>query len=190
MLEPSKGEADIILDLGDDKYQEILKDLIGDKMNSKKDFIEYLSVSKKANEIYNQVKTAINDSKENGYGISIPNISQMELLEPSIEKKNGMYGIKMSAQAKCIHMISVDVLASFTPIIGSYEQAKMLLDSIEENPEKLWNMEFFGKSLSDIVNDSMKSKIKSIPDNSKEKVKNVLEKIMNTERNNLIAIIL
>lgn len=190
LLEPSKGEADIILDLGDDKYQEILKDLIGDKMNSKKDFIEYLSVSKKANEIYNQVKTAINDSKENGYGISIPNISQMELLEPSIEKKNGMYGIKMSAQAKCIHMISVDVLASFTPIIGSYEQAKMLLDSIEENPEKLWNMEFFGKSLSDIVNDSMKSKIKSIPDNSKEKVKNVLEKIMNTERNNLIAIIL
>ena len=57
LLEPSKGEADIILDLGDDKYQEILKDLIGDKMNSKKDFIEYLSVSKKANEIYNQVKT-------------------------------------------------------------------------------------------------------------------------------------
>ena len=190
LLEPSKGEADIILDLGEDKYQEILKDLIGDKMNSKKDFIEYLSISKKANEIYNQVKTAINDSKETGYGISIPSMNQMKLLDPSIEKKNGMYGIKLSAQAQCIHMISVDVLASFTPIIGSYEQAKMLLDSIENNPEKLWNMEFFGKSLSDIVNDSMKSKIKSIPENSKEKVKNVLDKIMNTERNNLIAIIL
>lgn len=190
LLEPSSGDADIILELGDDKYKEIVLGLLGDNMKTKKDFLEYLYVSKKANDVYKEVKTAIDDSKENGYGISIPNLLEMELLAPTIEKKNGMYGIKMTAQAKCVHMISVPVESSFTPIIGSYDQAKMMLDSFNDNPEKIWNMEFFGKSLSDIVNDSMKSKIKSIPNNSKEKVKNVLEKLMNSDRNNLITIIL
>lgn len=193
LLEPSTGKATIVLDLDDYKYKEIVDALLGDNMNSKADFIKYLYTSKKANEVYSQVSSAILDATETGYGVSIPRIEDMKLLPPAVVKKNGMYGVKLSAKAPCIHMIAVDLESSFTPIIGSEEQSKMLMESLstaEKEDSVVWNTEFFGKKLCDIVNDSMKSKVKSMPDKSKDKIKNVLDKIMNSERNNLIAIIL
>ena len=156
-------------------------------------FISYLYKCKKANAIYEQVNDAIKQAEETGYGVSIPRISDMKLLAPEVVKKNGMYGVKLSAKAPCIHMIAVNLEASFTPIIGSEEQSKMLMESLntdQKEEDLVWNTEFFGKKLCDIVNDSMKSKVKSIPEKSKDKIKNVLDKIMNSERNNLIAIIL
>ena len=193
LLEASSGKASIVLDLDDSKYKEIVDSLLGDNSKTKADFIKYLYTSKKANEVYLQVKEAILQAKETGYGVSVPRIEDMKLLPPSVVKKNGMYGVKLSATAPCIHMIAVDLESSFTPIIGSEEQSKMLMESFTgENgeDEEVWNKEFFGKKLSDIVNDSMKSKIHSLPDRSKDKIKNVLDKIMNSQRNNLIAIIL
>lgn len=193
LLEASTGKASIVLDLDDSKYKEIVDSLLGESCKTKADFISYLYTSKKANEVYAQVKEAVLQAQETGYGVSVPRIEDMKLLPPSVVKKNGMYGVKLSATAPCIHMIAVDLESSFTPIIGSEEQSKMLMDSLStENTEdsEVWNKEFFGKKLADIVNDSMKSKIYNLPDKSKDKIKSVLDKIMNSQRNNLIAIIL
>lgn len=193
LLEASSGKASIVLDLDDSKYKEIVDSLLGSNSKTKADFIKYLYTSKKANEVYLQVKEAILEAQETGYGVSVPRIEDMKLLPPSVVKKNGMYGVKLSATAPCIHMIAVDLESSFTPIIGSEEQSKMLMESFtgeDVEDEEVWNKEFFGKKLSDIVNDSMKSKIHSLPEKSKDKIKNVLDKIMNSQRNNLIAIIL
>lgn len=191
LLDATTGKASIILDLEEAKYNEIVNYLLNG-CDNRKDFISYLYKSKKANEIYEEVNQAILEAKETGYGVSVPTVSDMKLMPPEVVKKNGMYGVKLAAKASCIHMIAVDVESSFTPIIGSLEQSKMLIDSLNEenNTEALWNKEFFGKKLSDIVNDSMKSKIHSLPEKSKDRIKNVLDKIMNSSHNNLIAIIL
>ena len=193
LLDITSGKASIILDLDDITYKNIVDELLGENGNDKAAFISYLYKSKKANEIYNQVNDAILQAKETGYGVSVPKISDMKLLPPEVVKKNGMYGVKLSATAPCIHMIAVDLEASFTPIIGSEEQSKMLMDSLNNedgDDSMVWDKEFFGKKLSNIVNDSMKSKIHNLPDKSKDKIKDVLDKIMNSSRNNLIAIIL
>lgn len=191
LLDASSGKASIILDLDDSKYKEIVDTLLGDKINSKADFISYLYTSKNANLVYQQVNSAILEAKETGYGMSIPQIDDMKLISPEVVKKNGMYGVRLAAKAPVIHMIAVDLEASFTPIIGSEDQSRMLMESLKENgDDKIWETEFFGKKLSNIVNDSMKAKIHSMPERSKEKIKNVLDKIMNSDRNNLIAIIL
>ena len=192
LLNASEGSANIKLDLDDSKYNEIVESLLGEQMKTKADFIEYLYNSKKANEVYAQVKNAILEAKETGYGVSIPRLEDMKLQTPEVVKKNGMYGVKLAAKAPVIHMIAVEVESSFTPIIGSEEQSNMLMSSLTESndDEKLWNTEFFGRKLCDIVNDSMKSKIHSLPDKSKDKLKGVLDKIMNSNHNNLIAIIL
>ena len=193
LLEVSTGTASIVLDLDASKYQEIVSELLGNHAESRADFIEYLYKSRKANEVYEQVKTAIEEAKQTGYGVSIPRVEDMKLLAPTVIKKNGMYGVKLAAQAPCIHMIAVNVESSFTPIIGSEEQSKMLIDSFhmdEDNTEEMWNKEFFGRKLFDIVNDGMKSKIYHMPDRSKEKIKSVSDKMMNSNHNSLIAIIL
>ncbi|MDE5714765.1 MAG: stage IV sporulation protein A, partial [Anaeroplasmataceae bacterium] len=165
LLEASTGKASIVLDLDDSKYKEIVDLLLGKCSESRKDFISYLYQSKKANEVYEEVNQAILEAKQTGYGVSVPRIEDMKLLPPEVVKKNGMYGVKLSAKASCIHMIAVDLESSFTPIIGSFDQSKMLMDSLNEgeNEEEVWNKEFFGKKLSDIVNDSMKSKIHGLP---------------------------
>ncbi|MCI5583199.1 MAG: stage IV sporulation protein A, partial [Anaeroplasma sp.] len=192
LLDASSGKATISLMVDDSIYKEIIDTLLGDNIKSQADFIKYLYVSKKANEVYSQVYSAIEEAKETGYGVSVPKIEDMHLLPPEVVKKNGMYGVKLAAKAKCIHMVAVDIESSFTPIIGSLDQSKMMIDSLQNNAveNEIWSKEFFGRKLSDIVNDSMKSKIHSLPDRSKDKIKNVLDKIMNSERNNLIAIIL
>lgn len=192
LLSKSEGKASIVLDLDDSKYKEIVDGLLDGYGTSRSDFISYLYRSKKANVVYEQVKYAIEEAKETGYGVSIPRIEDMKLLPPEVVKKNGMYGVKLAAQAPCIHMVAVNLEASFTPIIGSYDQSKMLMDSLQSGSDEteIWNKEFFGRKLCDIVNDSMKSKIGSLPDKSKDKIKNVLDRIMNTSRSNLIAIIL
>lgn len=193
LLEASTGKASIVLDLDNSKYQEIVSELLGNHANTRAEFIRYLYTSRQANEVYTQVRSAIEEAKQTGYGVSVPRVEDMKLLAPSVVKKNGMYGVKLAAQAPCIHMIAVNVESSFTPIIGSEEQSKMLIDSFnvdEENPEEMWNKEFFGRKLFDIVNDGMKSKIHQMPDKSKEKIKNVLDKMMNSNHNSLIAIIL
>lgn len=193
LMEASTGKASIVLDLDNAKYQEIVTELLGDHAKNRADFIRYLYQSKKANEVYEQVQSAIEEAKQTGYGVSIPRVEDMKLLAPTIVKKNGMYGVKLAAQAPCLHMIAVNVESSFTPIIGSEEQSKMLIDSFhvdEDNTEEMWNKEFFGRKLFNIVNDGMKSKIYQMPDKSKEKIKTVLDKMMNSNHNSLIAIIL
>ena len=192
LFDVSSGDAKIVLNLDDSKYNQIVNELLGEEVNSRKDFISYLYKSKKANLVYEDINTAILEAKENGYGVSVPKIKDMKLIPPEVVKRNGLYGVKLAAKAKCIHMIAVDVEASFTPIIGSLDQSNMLMNSLNENgnEEEIWEKEFFGKKLSEIVNDSMKSKIVSLPDKSKDKIKNVLERIMNSNHNNLIAIIL
>ena len=191
LLDASTGIATIRLDLDDEKYNEIVTSLLGSKMNTKADFISYLYQSKKANEIYNQVEQAINEAKESGYGVSVPKLEDMTLLPPQVVKKNGMYGVKLSAKASVIHMIAVDLESSFTPIIGSEDQSKMFANTLSaSDDDKLWNTEFFGKKLCDIVNESMQLKVSSVPLKSKDKIKSVLDKIMNSNHNNLIAIIL
>lgn len=191
LFDMNNGVAKIHLNLDEQKYKNIVKYLLGDTINSKKDFIEYLYKSKDANVVYEDIDSAIKAAKTDGYGVSIPKVKDMELIPPEVVKKNGLYGVKLAAKAKCIHMIAVDVEASFTPIIGSLDQSNMLLNSMNENGEDgIWEQEFFGKKLSDIVNESMKAKITSFPDKSKDKIKNALERIMNSNHNNLIAIII
>ena len=190
LFDIADGKASIILDLDQSIYQNVVNTLLNGAGNSRKEFISYLYQSLKANQVYKEVNQAILEAKQTGYGVSIPRIEDMELLPPEVVKKNGMYGVKLSAKAPCIHMIAVNLESSFTPIIGSLDQSKMLMESLTDNENELWNKEFFGKKLSDIVNDSMKSKIHGLPDKSKDKIKSVLDKIMNSNHNNLIAIIL
>jgi stage IV sporulation protein A len=192
LLDISTGDAKIILNLDDSKYKQIVDDLLGEAIKSRKDFVSYLYKSKNANSMYEDINQAILEAKESGYGISIPKSKDMKLVKPEVVKRNGMYGVKLAAKATCLHIVAVDVEASFTPIIGSLDQSNMLMNSFNENGEEsdVWEKEFFGKKLSDIVNDSMKSKIIGLPDKSKDKIKNVLERLMNSSHNNLIAIII
>ena len=117
----------------------------------------------------------------------------MKLDKPEIIKQGGRFGIKLKAKASSVHMIKVDVESSFEPIIGSEVQSKELIDYImkdEENPEKIWQSEIFGRSLNEIVQEGIQAKLSLLPDAAKYKLSQTITKMVNKGSNNLIAIVL
>lgn len=187
----AEGLVTIKVELAEDAISDLIEELCGKKIETKSDLLEALYTGHKAMNLYDEFNDSLVQCKEYGYGVHIPSLNDMKLLPPTIIKQGGRYGVKVSAIAPSIHLIKVDVESSFSPIIGSLEQSKVLIESLEKNGEdEIWNKEIFGRKLSEIVNDGIKQKIYALPENSKEKLKDVLSKLINSNRSSLIAIIL
>ena len=102
--------------------------------------------------------------------------------------------MRLRASAPSLHIIRVDVKSEFTPIVGTEKQSEdlinHLLSEFEENPEKLWQSDIFGKSLHSVVRDGIANKLNNMPPNAQEKLQETLEKIINEGSGGLIAILL
>ena len=192
-LDTDNSEVTITLEANDELYNDILKDVIGQSINSKGDLLKvFLNVSEGRGE-YESIKGALKQVYQTGYGIVLPQLKDMKLEKPEIIKQAGRFGIKLKAKATSIHMIKVPVESSFEPIIGSEIQSKELIDYImkdEDNPEKIWESEIFGRSLSEIVQEGIQGKLSLLPDSAKYKLSQTITKMVNKGSNNLIAIVL
>lgn len=193
-LDSGTGDVTIEADCFDELYNEVLEMLVGDAINDKGKFIELLQSAMKAKENYECYKDAINSAVQTGYGIAMPGLNDMMLEEPCTFKQGSRYGVKLKALAPSIHMIKVDVDSSFEPIIGSEEQSKILIDKImkdfENNKDDIWNSEIFGRKLSEVVNDGIKSKLYLLDETTKYKFRESLEKVVNNSKGGILAFIL
>ena len=192
-LDTDNSEVTITLEAKEELFNQILKSVVGESINSKGDLLKvFLSVSEGRGE-YESIKGALKQVYQTGYGIVLPRLSDMKLDKPEIIKQAGRFGIKLKAKATSIHMIKVDVESSFEPIIGSEMQSKELIDYImkdEDNPEKIWESEIFGRSLNEIVQEGIQGKLSLLPDSAKYKLSQTITKMVNKGSNNLIAIVL
>ena len=192
-LDTDNSLVTVTLEAKEELFDEILKEIVGEKISSKGELLKlFMDFSEGRNE-YTNLKGALKQVSQTGYGIVLPKISDMKLEKPQIIKQAGRFGIKLQAKASSIHMIKVDVESSFEPIIGSESQSKELIEhimSFENNPDKLWNSELFGRSLNDIVSEGIQAKLSLLPDNTKYKLSQTITKMVNKGSNNLIAIVL
>ncbi|MFI3329850.1 MAG: stage IV sporulation protein A, partial [bacterium] len=189
----STSSASIELTLDDNYYDDIILSLIGKPLETKGDLISILAEYSNLKQDFAQIGDALKSVNETGYGISLPSVRQMKLLKPEVIKQSGRFGVKLKAVAPSIHLIKVDVESTFEPIIGSEEQSKSLIDNLLAGNDELtevWDKEIFGRKLSEVVNDGIKTKIHMIPENAKVKLQDTLTRIVNTKTTGLIAIIL
>ncbi len=193
LSDASLGSASISINVDDKYFDEIVISLIGKSLETKGDLVEILNDYVKIKGDFNQLGDALKSVNETGYGISYPSVKQMKLLKPEVIKQSGRFGVKLKAIAPSIHLIKVDVESTFEPIIGSEEQSKMLIDNLLEGNDELtevWDKEIFGRKLSEVVNDGIKTKIHMIPENAKVKLQDTLTRIVNSKTSGLIAIII
>ena len=194
MVEPSKGEVMVTLDATDELYNKTLNEIINIDINNKKELLKLLQDYNLAKTEYDQVKYALKMVKQTGYGVASPTIYDMKLSTPEITKQGSRFGVKLKATAPSIHMIRVDVNSTFEPIIGSEMQSKELINYLmkdyETDPSSIWKSEIFGRSLDNIVQEGIQSKISMMPDNIRYKLQQTLSKIVNRGSGNLIAIVL
>ena len=140
------------------------------------------------------IMDALNMVESKGYGIVMPGVDELRLEEPQIVKQNGAYGVRLCASAQSIHMIRANIETEINPIVGSEKQSEdlvnYLMEEFRDSPEKIWESNIFGKSLSDLVNEGLVGKLYKMPDDSRAKFQNTLERIINEGSGGLICIIL
>ena len=143
---------------------------------------------------YERVASALEEVEATGYGIVMPTMEELSLEEPKIVKQGGKYGVKLKAQAPSIHMMKASITTEVNPIVGSEKQseelAKYLLNDFEENPQKIWESNIFGKSLHELVNEGLHNKLYRMPSDARIKLQETIEKIINEGCNGLICIII
>lgn len=188
------GTAEFNIPLAESVFYETLSEASGIEIDDEYAlFSNVLRLSKTEKE-YKKIESALSDAREKGYGIVMPSPEELTLEEPKVSKQNGGFGVKVSAKADSIHMIKAGIKAELCPIVGTEEQTeevvKYLLDEFESDPKRIWESNMFGKSLYDLVNDGMNAKLINIPDESRSKLSETLERVVNEGANGLICILL
>ncbi len=193
-VDPSTGILNIRLDAPYELFNTVLNEMIGVDITSKASLLSMFQDYKESKAEYDQIKYALKMVKATGYGVATPSLSDMTLDTPEVTKQGNRYGIKLKAKAPSIHMIRVDVESSFEPIIGTEVQSKELIDYImkdsKNDPNSIWSSEIFGRSLDQIVQETIQSKINMMPENIQFKLQQTMSKIVNKGSGNLIAIVI
>ncbi|MDL2233699.1 stage IV sporulation protein A [Ruminococcaceae bacterium OttesenSCG-928-L11] len=143
---------------------------------------------------YEKIKGALEEVAATGYGIVMPGLDELTLEEPEIVHQGGRYGVKLRASAPSIHMMRADITTEVSPIVGSEKQSEelvmFLLNDFEENPEKIWSSNIFGKSLHELVNEGLHNKLYRMPADARMKLQETIERIINEGCSGLVCIIL
>ena len=143
---------------------------------------------------YDKVSDALRDASEKGYGIVMPSVEDLHLEDPEIVKQPGGYGVRLRASAESIHMIRANIEAEVHPIVGTEQQSedliRYMLKEFEEDPTRIWESNLFGKTLYELVSESLHAKLAHMPEESREKLSHTLERIINEGSGGLICILL
>ncbi|MBQ7170726.1 MAG: stage IV sporulation protein A [Clostridia bacterium] len=193
-LDLSTGRATVALFPEESSYYQTLAELSGLALGGEEDLFCTVCELAETKKKYDKVKTALDEVAEKGYGIVMPELSELQLEEPEIVRQSGGYGVKLRASAKSIHMIKANIETEINPIVGTEEQSEQLLSSLmkgfEEDPARIWETDLLGKSLYELVSDGMRAKLRNMPEDSRGKLSETLERILNEGSGGLICILL
>ena len=156
-----------------------------------KQMLQELAQTKK---LYDKVQTALEQVKATGYGIVMPGAEELKLEKPEIVKKNGNYAVKLRASAPSIHMLRAQIETEISPMVGGEQESQQLIDYLlgeyEEDTDKLWQSNIFGKSLYELVSEGVTAKIMRMPDDARQKLTKTLGRMINENTGGMICILL
>lgn len=189
-----RGCATVTLHMADDLYYQVISELTGFDIGGEKELISLLRSLAGMKAEYDKVAAALRDCEDSGYGIVMPDVADMTLDEPEIVRQAGGYGVRLRASASSVHMIRANIQAEVSPIVGTEQQSedmvRYMLKEFEEDPARIWESNMFGKSLYELVNEGIHAKLEHMPEASRQKLSETLERIINEGSGGLICILL
>ena len=90
-------------------------------------------------------------------------------------------------------MIKANIETEIAPIVGTEQQAKDLVNYINEaakSQDGVWGTNIFGKSIEELVMDGVRNKIAMIGDESQAKLQDTMQKIVNDSNGGMVCIII
>ncbi|MEE1224917.1 MAG: sporulation stage IV protein A, partial [Clostridia bacterium] len=129
-------------------------------------------------------------------------VAQSMLKEITVLKESEEKCVKIRVDMRFPKTEKVSIIKPFilysdtevSPIVGTEKQSeelvKYLLSEFETDPSKIWESNIFGKSLYELVNEGLHNKLSRMPDESRNKLRETLQRIINEGSGGLICIIL
>ncbi len=193
-IEMGTGEITFEVVPKDGLFYNVLSEQCGTDIHDDFELVNCLKELTYAKKKYDKIREALDNVEENGYGIVVPTMDEMELKEPEIVRAGGRCGVKLKANAPSLHIMKVNVETEVSPIMGGYEQsedlAKYLLQEFENNPQGIWQTNMFGKSLESLVNEGINSKLNAMPTNLQNKLRKTVGRIVNEGKGGILCILL
>ena len=193
-IELGTGNVNIRIELKEELFYKILSEITGVNITNEGDLFSIISTLSSTKQKYDKIAYALEEVEAKGYGIVTPSIDELVLEEPEMVKQGSRFGVKLRANAPSIHMIRTNVTTEVSPIVGSEKQSEelvnYLLSGFENDPKKIWESNIFGKSLHELVNEGLQTKLSKMPEEAQIKLQETLERIVNEGSGGLICIIL
>ena len=188
------GKADITVIINPELFYKILSEETGLEISGESGLMPCMKELAEIRRKYNRIRGALDQVEAVGYGIVMPTIDELTLEEPEIVRQGGKYGVKLRASAPSIHLMRADITTEVAPIVGSEKQSedlvRYLLDEFEGDPAKIWESNIFGKSLHELVNEGLHTKLGRMPQEARLKLQETISRIINEGCSGLICLIL
>ena len=188
------GAVNIRLRLPRSLYYQTISERTGWDIRNDGDLIATLADMSVIKADYDHLRTALQDVRSKGYGVVMPDPSQMQMEEPQIVRSGGKYAVKLKASAPAIHMLMTNVETEVTPAIGgesaSEDIISFLLEGFDGDVNRIWQSNIFGKPLNDIAEEGLAAKIQSLPEDAKGKLQEALQRVLNEGSGGLLCILL
>jgi len=193
-MDMGSGVARIELTAKESLFLDFLEEMSGYTLEDKRDVIRMMKELVVAKREYDRFETAIREVNEVGYGLVAPGVNDLVFEEPELIRQGGRFGVKLKAKAPSYHLIRADVEAEVTPIIGTEKQTeelvKYLMEQFEDDPNKIWQSNLFGKPLSDLMREGITNKLHRMPANAQTRLQETIQRIVNEGSGGLICIII
>ena len=175
-------------------FYELLSQKTGLEIAGELDLMQILTELAAEQQEYARVKSAMEQVRATGYGIVMPDPSELHLDKPEIVRKGSSYAVHLKASAPSIHLMRANNETELSPIVGDEQQSdeliKYLLGEYEGDTEKLWQSNIFGKSLYDLVTEGLNTKIQRMPEDARQKLTRTLARMINENTGGMICILL
>ena len=193
-MDLGRGAVTIDAELDSSLFYRILGEKTGIEIESESDLMPLLAELSEIRRKYKRIEPALAEVEATGYGIVMPELEEMTLEEPKIIRQGGKYGVRLKASAPSIHLMKAGINTTISPIVGTEKQSEelvmYLLDGFDDDPKKIWESNIFGKSLHELVNEGLHSKLFKMPVDARMKLQETLERIINEGCSGLICFIL
>lgn len=191
--EMADGTVSVEILMDYDCYYEVISEYTGIPVKDEYVLFHTLAKLSDMQGEYEKVKHALSQVRAKGYGIVMPDKSEIVLSEPELIKHGNKFGVKIHAQAPSINLIKAQIETEIAPIVGSEQQANDLISYIKNNEateDGVWETNIFGKSVEQIVTDGMQTKISQMTEDCQSKLQDTLQKIINDSNGGMICIII
>ncbi len=191
-IQLSDGIIRVMLDVDETYYYEMLTEMVGESIADEYQLISKLREFAAMKKEYSKVLNAVNAVRMKGYGVVTPDKEEIVLDKPELIRHGNKFGVKIKAVSPSIHMIRANIETEIAPIVGTQDQADDLIRYINQADmnEGIWDTNIFGKTVEQLVNDGITTKVASIGEESQMKLQDTMQKIVNDSNGGMVCIII